>query len=94
MLTHAHSAAPEGAPVPRTDEPVGIYCYGAAKRLATLQQVADEHPGLTVPTLRAWVNKAHLNGVDKCVVRIGRRLFIELNEFARWIDEHQGQRHA
>lgn len=57
-------------------------------------------PWLTMPKLRHWVfeaqdrytasgEKIQGNGFDSCLIRIGRRIYVNLDSFNTWLLSHQ-----
>ena len=95
---HATTAtAPNAAPAP-----TGAHLT-PGRRLATIEQTAKLYP-FTAAALRDLVFRANDrqnsrgqlikgNGLAKAgaVVRIGRKVLIDLDGFERWIDSHRGQ---
>ena len=57
-----------------------------ARRLRTVQQLCQEHPAFTPGGLRWLLFHRHRNGLDKAVVKLGRRILIDEERFFRWID--------
>ena len=64
--------------------------------LRTFAQVEEESrptpdagPTLTVATLRWWYFQRHTNGFDRCVVKIGGRLYVDRVEFGKWLDSQR-----
>ena len=47
--------------------------------------------GFTPGQVRWWIHKANENGLQElgAVVRIGRRVFLDLDAFDRWIDSQR-----
>ena len=61
----------------------------AAPDLRTVKQVARERPVFTVASLRWLIFNAETNGLDSALVRIGRRVLIDLERFDQWIEGHR-----
>lgn len=57
-----------------------------SERLRTLRQLAERNPAFTEGALRWHVFNAKSNGLDKAIVRIGRRVLIDELEFNRWLE--------
>ena len=53
--------------------------------LKTPQQIADTCPGLTMGGLRRLLFHSRTNGLEGCVVRLGRKLLIDEAAFLRWL---------
>lgn len=53
----------------------------------TMRQLSQIHPGFTISKLRwFWFKRTH--GFSECVLQIGRRLFVNLEEFEAWVAGH------
>lgn len=61
----------------------------AAPDLRTVKQVARERPAFTVASLRWLIFNAETNGLHYALVRIGRRVLIDLERFDQWIEGHR-----
>lgn len=57
-----------------------------SERLRTLRQLAERNPAFTEGALRWHVFNAKSNGLDKAIVRIGRRVLVDELEFNRWLE--------
>lgn len=53
--------------------------------LKTPKQIVDSCPGLTMGGLRTLLFHSRTNGLEGCVVRLGRKLLIDEAEFVRWL---------
>lgn len=60
-------------------------------RLATVGEIAESYP-FTEPALRALIFRARWNGLDRAILRVGRRVLIDLEAFEEWLDEHREAR--
>lgn len=60
-----------------------------AKRLATVKNAALKYPdaNITESSLRWLIFNGQENGFSKCIVRIGRKILIDLDKFEQWMDE-------
>jgi hypothetical protein len=58
----------------------------SAANLRTVQQVAEAYPAFTEGGLRWLIFNAEENGFSSAIVRVGRRVLIDLEELDRWID--------
>lgn len=59
------------------------------KRLIPLVKWNDFHPFPTVSQLRWYRYNGHKNGFNKCLRKMGRRLFIVEDELFKWVDEQK-----
>jgi hypothetical protein len=59
--------------------------------LRTVKQISQEATFLTENKLRWWIFHAESNGIGSALVKIGGRVYIDRNEFNRWLE---GQRMA
>jgi hypothetical protein len=65
----------------------------AARRFATVPQLAAQHPAFSVGALRWLLLRRQQNGLAAAVVKIGpRRLLIDVDRFERWLDSFGEQR--
>ena len=61
------------------------------EHLKTVRQLTAEYPHLfTEGSLRWWIHRAENNGFAECIVRIGRRLYIDQRRLQQWLAEHRG----
>lgn len=56
------------------------------ENLRTLQQLAARNPAFSENALRWHVFHAKSNGLDRAIVRVGRRVLIDEIEFSRWLE--------
>lgn len=56
------------------------------KRFAPLKEIALMHPAFHVDYMRYLIRHAEKNGLDKCIRKVGRKIFINLDDFEEWID--------
>ena len=59
--------------------------------LKTPKQIVDSCPGLTMGGLRMLLFHSRTNGLEGCVVRLGRKLLIDEAEFVRWLSTYREQ---
>ncbi|RLU00600.1 hypothetical protein [Ketobacter sp.] len=59
------------------------------RRLATVKNTALKYPdaNITESSLRWLIFNGHENGFNKCIVRIGRKILIDLELLELWMDE-------
>lgn len=58
-------------------------------KLRTIPQLAGEFPAFSERNLRWLVYDNKQGFADRCVVRIGRKVLIHVEEFADWLDENR-----
>ncbi|AGG88766.1 hypothetical protein [Rhodanobacter denitrificans] len=58
------------------------------RNLKSVTQFAAESP-FTEAQLRWWIFNASTNGLQSAVVRIGRRVYIDVDAFSAWVDQQQ-----
>ena len=60
-------------------------------RLRSVRQLCDEFPGLfTEGSLRWLIFNADINGFGVCIIRRGKRVFIDLDVLQEWLATHRG----
>ena len=59
----------------------------AAKDFRTIKQTVRERPWLTEPAMRTYVKRAELIGLEDAIIRVGRRVLIDLLEFDKWVEK-------
>ena len=61
------------------------------QHLRTVRQLCEEYPQIfTEGSLRWWIFRREYNGFSHCIVRIGKRLYIDLRMLRQWLAEHRG----
>ena len=59
-------------------------------QLRSVGQLCKEYPHLfTKGSLRWLIFNADINGFDRCILRIGRRVYIDLDALQEWLAEHR-----
>lgn len=58
-------------------------------KLVTVKQLAVASPAFTEASLRWKIFHAETNGLDRALVKVGRRVLIDLVEFERWLDQQR-----
>lgn len=58
-------------------------------RLITVKQVAERYPAFSEGALRWRIFNAEQNGLSSALVRVGRRVLIDTEEFDRWLDSQR-----
>jgi hypothetical protein len=54
--------------------------------LKTPKQIVECCPGMTIGGLRMLLFHSRTNGLESCVVRLGRKLLIDEAAFVQWLD--------
>lgn len=62
------------------------------RTLRTVPQFCAEHPAFTPGGLRWLLFHRETNGLDRAVVRVGRRVLIDVDRFFEWVNEQNGAR--
>jgi len=57
--------------------------------LKTPKQIVDSCPGLTMGGLRMLLFHSRTNGLEGCVVRLGRKLLIDEVAFVKWLSTYR-----
>ena len=61
-------------------------------RIATVKQTAKLFDGIfSESSLRWLLFNADSNGFSACILRVGRKVLIDLNKFEFWIENQQNQ---
>ncbi len=60
-----------------------------ADSLRTVAQLADELPAFDEPAIRRLIFNAEKLGLGYAIVHIGRRVYIDIDAFNRWLDDHR-----
>jgi hypothetical protein len=53
--------------------------------------MAQENPAFTEAKLRWLLFHREVNGLQRAVVKIGRRIFVDLDEFWAWVAKQNGR---
>ena len=61
------------------------------RNLRSVRQLAAECPAITEGQLRWWIFNAESNGIDMALVRIGGRIYIDVDAFNRWLERNRSQ---
>lgn len=58
--------------------------------LRTVRQIAEANPGAwTEASLRWLLFNRNENGLDRAVVKVGRKILIDIVEFEKWLEEQR-----
>ena len=60
-----------------------------ANSLRTVAQLANQLPAFDEPALRRLIFNAETNGLARAIVRVGRRVLIDVDAFDQWLDDHR-----
>ena len=60
-----------------------------AENLRTIKQTAESCEAFTEPALRKQIFNAAENGLEKCLIRLGRRIYIDKVAFDAWLEERR-----
>lgn len=60
-------------------------------RLVSVHEFCQANPQFRPGTIRKLIFHEKENGFDRVVVRLGRRVFLRLDEFERWLLAQQGR---
>lgn len=66
----------------------------AVPNLLTVQMFVQKHPAFTAGGLRWLLFHRQENGLSRAVVRCGRKLLIDEEEFFSWLSEQQNEERA
>jgi hypothetical protein len=59
------------------------------RRLLTVKQLAESSPAFSEASLRWLIFNAKQNGFETVVLRVGRRVLIDLDRFEEWLSGTQ-----
>lgn len=59
----------------------------AKRHILTVQQFCQQHPAFSEGGMRWFLFHRKSNGLDKAVVKCGRRVLIDEDRFFQWLDE-------
>jgi hypothetical protein len=57
--------------------------------LVTVKQLSEFSPAFTESSLRSLIFHSKTNGLEEAIVRIGRRVLIDLEAFDRWLHQQR-----
>jgi len=60
------------------------------RKLATVKELLDANPYMTNGWLRQQLFHRETNGLDACVLQMGRKLLIDVDEFEQWMENGCG----
>ena len=53
-------------------------------KLRTIRQLAS--PAMSEAAIRSYIQEASSNGLDNAVIRMGRRIYLDVDAFNAWLD--------
>ena len=59
------------------------------RSIMTVEQLCDAHPAFTPASVRWWLFRREENGLNRAVIRLGRKLLIDESAFFDWLDDHR-----
>ena len=59
------------------------------RNLRSVKQLAEANPAFTEASLRWMIFNAEKNGLNRALVKRGRRILIDLVEFELWLEEQR-----
>ena len=60
-----------------------------ADNLLTIRQLVKLYKAFTEATVRWWVFNSELNKFNTCIIRIGKRVYIDRKAFDKWLEGHR-----
>jgi hypothetical protein len=64
----------------------GSQRHAAQRQLRTVRQFCQEHPAFTPGGMRWLLFHRQTNGLEKAIVKCGRRVLIDAEKFFDWLD--------
>lgn len=59
------------------------------KRVLTFKQTTQSYPAFSEGALRWLRFNGDVNGFNRCVLAVGRKLLIDAEAFERWLETHR-----
>jgi len=62
--------------------------FALKRRICTIRDFCKDNPMFSANAVRWWIHRKNLNGLKEsgAIVRIGRRLYIDVDKLGAWID--------
>lgn len=59
------------------------------RKLCSVSQLPSKYPdaGFTQSSVRWWIFNREENGFTHCILKIGSRVYIDLDRFNEWLDQ-------
>jgi hypothetical protein len=57
--------------------------------IVTVGQLVEKFPAFTGNTVRHWIHQSERYDFDRCVIRVGSSVYIDVGEFLRWLENHR-----
>lgn len=70
---------------------IAITTIPTGKRVLTFKQIAQSYPAFSEGSLRWLRFNGDMNGFNRCVLAVGRKLLIDAEAFERWLEGHKVQ---
>jgi hypothetical protein len=64
-------------------------CSQSPKDFLTIRQLAEKFPAFSEASLRSRIAQAKANGLEESIVRIGRKILINVPAFLQWINNQK-----
>lgn len=65
----------------------------STKKFVTVKQAADLYPAFNESSFRWFIFNEHQNDFQSCVIRVGRKVLIDLDMFETWLENQRGGNH-
>ena len=62
------------------------------EHLRSVRQLAEANPAFTEASIHWLVFNAKDNGFDEVIVRVGRRVLLDIDRFNKWLEERRASR--
>ena len=59
------------------------------QNLRTVKQIANSNPAFTEASLRWLIYNSDQNGIDQVLVRVGRRVLFDMDQFNDWLERQR-----
>lgn len=64
------------------------------RELRRVDQIARENPALSAGTIRWWIARDVDRFASRCILKVGRSVYVSLPAFNAWLAEHAHQQQA
>ncbi len=61
------------------------------RKLVTVDQFCADNPAFTKGSMRWLLFRRDNNGLSRAILKVGRRVLIDVDEFFEWIDDQQDE---
>ena len=59
-----------------------------------VNQMSERYPAFTPASFRYMIFNAERTGLDKAIIRVGRKVLLKPEIFEEWLESHNGGVHA